>query len=107
MASGFVQSIKRDEKLNSGEIKGKLTVLDVACLSWFTRSGKVLPIAVKYQGDDGQIYEAKHIKIKTVSDKFYCGIASVEYICEAKFSGLLKEFKLIYYLEEHKWKMMV
>ena len=107
MASGFVQSIQRDQKLNSGEIKGQVTVLDVACLSWFTRSGKVIPITVKYEGDDGQIYEARQIKVKTVTDKFYCGIPTVEYICEAKFSGLMKEFKLIYTLEEHRWTMMV
>ena len=107
MASGFVQAIRREQKLNSGEIKGQLTVLDVACLTWFTRSGNAIPLSVKYEGEDSQIYEAKNINIKSSSEKFYCGIASVEYICEAKFSGLMKEFKLNYYLTDHKWTMTV
>lgn len=61
----------------------------------------------KFEDDNGDIQTVRDILVKYTEDKNYSGIPSREYGCEAVIGGLIREFKLIFYLEACKWVMLV
>lgn len=90
---------------NAGELRGRQ--INIACKTWFTSTGSASPLSIKFEGDDGIIQIVPDICVMCAEDKNYSGIASKEFSCKAIIGGLMHEFKLIFYLEECRWVMIV
>lgn len=93
------------EKADSGPLVGRQ--IKIACKAWFTSSGSVLPLAFKFEGDDGMLQTVNHVTVQYSEEKYYAGIPSSEYVCRAVIGGLTQEFKLIFYPEEGRWIMVL
>ena len=102
---GFADASKLPPEADSGIPHGKM--YQIACHAWFTSAGSPMPISFKFQGDDGEILRVADIKIQYREDKNYAGLPSKEYGCEAIIGGLIREFRLIYYLDACTWVMMI
>ena len=106
MAVGFSEASKVPEDPDSGMLpRGKM--YHIACKSWSTSEGKVLPLSFKFEGDDGSIILVSNIQTHYCEDKNFSGIPSKEFGCEAIIAGLIRNFKLILYCEACKWVMLV
>ena len=93
------------DKIDNGEIKGRM--LDIACKAWFTATCSPRPLSFKFKGDDGAIQLVSNLNIKCTEDKNYSGIPSKEYVCEAIVGGIRQNFKLVFFIEECKWVMIL
>ncbi len=91
--------------IDSGNLYGE--VYEIACNAWFTASGKPIPLAFKFKGEDEIIYKVSNLTIQSSDEKNYSGLPSKEFKCEAVFGGLLKEFKLIFFMDSCKWVMVI
>lgn len=106
MAVGFSEASKVPEDPDSGMLpRGKM--YHIACKSWSTSEGKVLPLSFKFEGDDGSMIIVSNIQTHYCEDKNFSGIPSKEFGCEAIIAGLIRNFKLILYCEACKWVMLV
>lgn len=102
----FLQSkVNNPAVVDSGEVKGE--TYEIGCLSWCNAKRKITPVAFKYVGADNLVYTVRDIHVKVVHDKFYCGLPSKEYECEAVVGGFMKQFKLIYFIQESRWVMKI
>ncbi|MBA4698456.1 MAG: hypothetical protein H2212_03400 [Ruminococcus sp.] len=88
----------------TGRIYGKQE--DVACDCWFTRTGRTIPRFLKYEDKDGIIQEIQNIHVHSRGKKNYCGIPTMEYECSAKTDGCEYRFRLLYQMQEGKWKII-
>ena len=102
---GFADVTKYGIEVDSGMPRG--TMFHIACSTWFTATGKVMPQYFKFEDDNGDIQTVRDILVKYTEDKNYSGIPSRVYGCEAVIGGLIREFTLIFYLEACKWVMLV
>ena len=102
---GFADAAQLPPEKDSGEIRGKQ--YHIACLTWFTADGTPKPLKFKFMGDDGTIQAVNEIKVNYSEEKYYSGIPSKEYSCEAVIGGLLRYFKLVFYMEASQWVMLV
>ena len=93
------------KNIDNGEVKGK--IYHIACKVWFTSSCSPRPLSFKFEGDDGIIQTVSNISIKCSEDKNYSGIASKEFSCEAVIGGIRHQFKLVFYLEDCRWVMVL
>ena len=105
MAIGFSEASKVPDSFDSGTPKGKM--YHIACKSWSTSEGKVMPLSFKFEGDDGSMIMVSNIQINYCEEKNYSGIPSKEFGCEAIIAGMLRDFRLILYCEACKWIMLV
>lgn len=106
MAIGFSEASKVPEDPDSGMLpSGKM--YHIACKSWSTSEGKVMPLSFKFEGDDGSMILVSNIQTHYCEDKNFSGIPSKEFGCEAIIAGLIRNFKLILYCEACKWVMLV
>ena len=99
--AGFADATKYGIEADSGELRGNM--YHIACSTWFTATGKAMPQYFKFEDDNGDIQMVRDILVKYTEDKNYSGIPSREYGC----GGLIREFKLIFYLEACKWVMLI
>ena len=90
---------------DSGKPRGKM--YHIACKTWFTSGGAAIPLSFKFEGDDGQLQWVGDLKVLYSEDKYYSGIASKEYGCEAVIGNAVREFRLIFYMEACKWVMLI
>ena len=79
----------------------------IACKVWFTSGGESRPLSFKFEGDDGELVLVRDVQVKYVEDRYFSGIPSKEYGCEAIVGGLFREFRLIFYQEACKWVMVI
>lgn len=93
------------DNIDSGVPKGR--IYPVACKTWFTATQSVRPLSFKFEGDDEIIQTVNNLTVKYSEDKNYGGIPSKEYGCEAVIGGIRQSFKLIFYLEECRWVMVL
>lgn len=106
MAVGFSEASKVPDDPDSGMLpRGKM--YHIACKSWSTSEGKVLPLSFKFEGDDGSMIHVYNIQTHYCEDKNFSGIPSKEFGCEAIIAGLIRNFRLILYCEACKWVMLV
>ncbi|MBQ7796679.1 MAG: hypothetical protein IJ374_08995 [Lachnospiraceae bacterium] len=103
--AGFADASKVPDGIDSGIPKGKM--YHIACNTWFTSSGEIMPLSFKFEGMDGMIHRVGDLKIEYVEDKRFSGISSKEFCCKAIIGGILHEFKLIFFCEACKWVMMI
>lgn len=92
------------QKPDAGRVKGRQE--PVACGVWFTSTGRAIPKIIKMQNGQDGYYILDNIRVISFEDKYYCGIPTVEYECEAADGGFTRRFSLLYYLEKKEWKLL-
>lgn len=92
-------------KIDSGYIRGN--VYPIACMAWYTPGCPPRPLLFKFEGEDGVLQTITDIKIHHTDDKYYDGKQVNEYRCDAVFGGIRYGFKLILYVINCKWIMVV
>lgn len=88
-------------EINSGRLKGNH--IPVACLCWFTSTGKLMPKLIKIKLSDGSIYTLDKIHINFSEEKHYNGIPSMEFQCQIIDQEQAFTLKLIYFTIEYRW----
>lgn len=92
------------QKADSGPVRGKQR--EIACQCWFTSKGKITPLMLKIQDEDGEIRTVKQIQIHSQEEKMYAGVASVEFDCTITILEQQIGVRLIYYKEENRWVLV-
>ena len=86
-----------------GSIRGTLQKAAVKC--WFTAGGKAMPLMMKLQSDRQEILTVDHIIVLRTEKKWYAGILTWEYTCQALVEGKMVPFVLLFHPEECQWKL--
>lgn len=86
---------------DAGIIRG--TQREIACECWCTSKGKITPLMVKLQDEDGEIQVIKDIIVHAQEKKKYAGIPSIEYDCTLTTNGRSMRAWLIFYQTEGRW----
>lgn len=86
---------------DAGSVRG--TQKNVACECWFTSTGKVMPLMLKIQDENGEIQTIRDITVHSQEKKRYAGIPSIEYDCTLVLGGRNIRAWLIYYQSESRW----
>ncbi len=88
---------------DAGMIKGKQR--EIACQCWFTSKGRVMPVMIKIQDEDGEIRTIKQIRINSCEEKMYAGISTLEFDCTITILEQEINVWLLYYKEENRWML--
>lgn len=75
----------------------------VACECWFTSTGKVIPLMIKIQDENGEIQVIREITVHSQEKKIYAGIPSIEYDCTLIINRKSVKVWLIYYQTKNRW----
>lgn len=89
------------QKINAGSVKG--TQREIACECWFTSTGKIIPLMLKVQDEDGEIRVIKQIAVHSQEPKNFAGIPSIEFDCTLTILEHEISARLIYYQTECRW----
>ena len=92
------------QKADDGFIKGKQK--EIACQCWFTSKGKVTPLMLKVQDEDGEIRTVHQIQVLSQEEKKYAGVRSLEFDCIITILEQQIDVQLIYYKEENRWVLV-
>ncbi len=92
------------QKADADFIKGKQR--EIACQCWFTSKGKVTPLMLKIEDEDGEIRTVRQIQILTQEEKRYAGVRSLEFDCIITILEQKIDVQLIYYKEENRWVLV-
>lgn len=76
---------------------------NVACECWFTSTGRVMPLMLKIQDEDGEIRTIREITVHSQEKKRPAGAPSIEYDCTIVMNGRSFRVRLIYYQPENRW----
>ena len=87
----------------AGIVKGKQ--ISVACECWCTSTGKITPLMLKVQDEDGEIRTVREITVHSQEKKRYAGIPSIEYDCTLVLGEKSVRVWLIYYQTEGRWAL--
>ena len=71
----------------------------VACECWFTSTGRMIPLMLKIEDEDGKIHSQEK--------RMYAGIPSIEYDCTLFAWNREIRAWLIYYQTENRWVLSV
>ena len=85
----------------AGIVKGKQ--IKAACQCWCTSTGKVTPLMLKVQDEDGVIRTIREITVRSREKNRYAGIPSIEYDCTLAMGERSIRAWLIYYQTEGRW----
>lgn len=86
---------------DAGSVRG--TQRKIACECWFTSTGKIVPLMLKIQDEDGEIQTIREITVHSQEKKQYAGVPSIEYDCTLGVRGQSLRVWLIYYQAENRW----
>ncbi|MDE7210450.1 MAG: hypothetical protein K2O03_03270 [Lachnospiraceae bacterium] len=86
---------------DAGSVRG--TQKKIACQCWMTSTGRVMPLMLKIQDEDGEIRTVRDITVHSQEKKRYAGIPSIEYDCTLLLHGQNVRVWLIYYPSEGRW----
>lgn len=92
------------QQADAGLIKGKQR--EIACQCWFSSKGRVIPLMLKIEDEDGEIRTIRHIEVLTQEEKRYAGVRSLEFDCIITILGQKIGVQLIYYKEENRWVLV-
>lgn len=90
---------------NNGSVRGN--TYPIACMAWYAPGYAPVPLMFKFEGYDGVIETVSGIKVLSSSSKSYDGSNAYEYVCEAVIGGIRYVFKLIFYVMNCKWIMVL
>ena len=74
----------------------------VAVMTWFTAEGVMMPKLIKYEDKSGTRHTVDNIDAKIISEN---QTTTVVYKCKAMDYEFIKEFRLIFFVKDHKWKI--
>jgi len=80
--------------------------MDIACECWYTKSGRSIPLKIKYEDEDGTVRTIRSIQVLYTEKKNYSGIPSIEHQCILNIYGIELSVSLIFYTEENRWVMV-
>lgn len=89
------------QKTEAGSVKGSQR--EIACECWFTSTGKIIPLMLKIQDEDGEIRMIKQITVHSQEAKNFAGIPSIEFDCTLTILEHEIPARLIYYQTESRW----
>ena len=92
------------QKASAGFVMGKQK--EIACQCWFTSKGKVTPLMLKVQDEDGEIRTVHQIQVLSQEEKMYAGVQSLEIDCIITILEQQMDVQLIYYKEENRWVLV-
>lgn len=101
---GFAIGIEK-ERQQEAAIRGAYQKAAVGC--WFTSTGKVTPLMIKYEDEEGELHVLKDIRVMKTEQKYYAGVLRRRFDCCAVIEGCRKEFVLLYHPEENIWDMVL
>lgn len=90
---------------DSGEIRG--TQIDVAVGCWFTSTGESIPKLIKWKDDDCTIHTINNITVLCKTPKIFYGNSTMEYVCRLVSNNTVKTVKLIFFIKDYKWRMVI
>lgn len=79
----------------------------VACECWFTSTGRMMPLMLKLEDEDGQIRTIREIRVHSQEQKMYAGVPSIEYDCTLFAWNREIRARLIYYQTESRWVLNI
>lgn len=79
---------------------------NIACDTWTTASGVVMPLFFRYQ-DNGIIKEVRDIRVIKQDKKIFSGIVTWNFDCEAIIDGKKQKFELVFRPETCTWVMRI
>ena len=88
-------------KADAGNVRGEQR--KAACECWFTSTGRVMPLMLKVQDENGEIQTIREITVHSQEKKMYAGTPSIEYDCTLALHGRRIRAWLIYYQSENRW----
>lgn len=80
--------------------------MEIACECWFTSKGKVQPLMLKYQDEQGEIHTIKEILVHSREDKNLMSSPCIEFVATINCHGIYMEVMLVFYKKENKWVMV-
>lgn len=101
---GFVLEVQT-EKQQEKAVAGRRQKVAVSC--WFTANGKSMPQLIKYVDIDGVVQCIRNIHLKKTEEKYFAGVRMKRYDCSAEDSGIMRDFTLLYHIEDGTWDMVV
>ncbi len=87
------------------EVTIKRTQEPVACGVWFTSSGKMMPLSLKFKDSEGNMLIINNIRVIKKEKKRFCGIPTMEFWCSTLMHGREYQFRLYHYPEDGCWKI--
>ena len=101
MAFGIVTNTQKEDV---GFIKGRQR--EVACQCWFSTKGRVIPLMLKIEDEDGEIRTIRQIQVLSQEEKRYAGARSLEFNCIITIMEQQIDVQLIYYKEDNRWVLV-
>ena len=92
-------------KRSNGSVRGN--TYPIACMAWYAPGYAPVPLLLKFEGHDEVIQTVSGIKVLSTASKSYDGSGVYEYACEAVIGGIRYAFKLIFYIMECRWSMVL
>lgn len=75
----------------------------IACECWFTSTGRMIPLMLKIEDENGQIQTICRIQVHSQEKRRYVGVSSIEYDCTLFAWNREIRVWLIYYQTENRW----
>ena len=88
-------------RADAGSLRG--TWREAACQCWFTSTGRIMPLMLKIQDENGEIQTIREITVHSQEKKRYAGVPAMEYDCTLILHGQSIRVWLIYYQAENRW----
>ncbi len=79
----------------------------IACECWFTSTGRMIPLMLKIEDENGQIQTICRIQVHSQEKRRYVGGSSIEYDCTLFAWNREIRVWLIYYQTENRWVLSV
>ena len=92
------------QNADAGFVKGKQK--EIACQCWFSSKGRVIPLMLKIEDEDGEIRTIRQIEVLSQEEKRYAGVRSLEFDCNITILEQKIGVQLIYYKEENRWVLV-
>ena len=92
------------EITESGVLRG--IQREIACECWFTSKGKVQPLMLKYQDEQGEIHTIKEILVHSREEKNLMSSPCTEFNATINCHGIYMEVLLVFYRKESRWVMI-
>lgn len=80
--------------------------MEIACECWFTSKGKMQPLMIKYQDEQGEIHAIKELHVHSREEKNLMTSPYTEFGVTINCQGIYMEVKLIFYKKECRWAMV-
>jgi len=75
----------------------------IACKVWFPVGKDPFPISFKFKDDNDEIQMVNNISIYNIDVRCTAGFQTNVYNCKAVICGLMRNFRIIYYLKTYEW----